>query len=582
MMSIILKVFTMLGGLAFFLYGMNVMSNGLRKMAGGTLESSLKKVTSNALAGMGLGAAITIAIQSSSAMTVMLVGLVNSGIMPFDQTISVIMGSSMGTTVTNWITAMSGVQGDGFLVLLKPESFSPVLAIVGISLIMMSKRSRQQDIGKILIGFSILMYGMTLMSNSVSSLKDSPSFASILTAFQNPILGLLIGTIFTGVIQSSAASISIIQALSATGQISFAMAFPLILGANIGTCVTALISSIGVNRDAKKVSVIHVAMKVIGALVCMVLFYGIHAVRPFAFMTESVNRVTIALTHTAFNIANTVILFPFSKQLIALANFLVKENEDGQDYSFLDDRLLQTVSVAVNEANNMTRKMSQLANDTILNAFNLCKKYDEDLAETILKQEDDLDMYEDKLGTFLVKLSSRSLSDSDGRHVHKMLHSIGDFERLGDHAVNLLHTASQIHEKKLTFSEAGRHEIAVVESAIVEILRITTESYCSNDYDLAQQVEPLEQVIDQLIDELKNAHIERLQSGVCNIQSGLALNDLLNNYERISDHCSNIAVALIETHEGNFDTHEYLTNIKTGHDIAFKALFAMYSQQYHF
>lgn len=581
-MSIVLKIFTMLGGLAFFLYGMNVMSNGLRKMAGGTLESSLKKVTSNALAGMGLGAAITIAIQSSSAMTVMLVGLVNSGIMPFEQTISVIMGSSMGTTVTNWITAMSGVQGEGLLVLLKPESFSPVLAIVGISMIMMSKKSRQQDIGKILIGFSILMYGMTLMSNSVSSLKDSPSFASILTAFQNPILGLLIGTVFTGVIQSSAASISIIQALSATGQISFSMAFPLILGANIGTCVTALISSIGVNRDAKKVSVIHVAMKVIGATFCMVLFYGVNAVRPFPFMGESVNRISIAMTHTAFNIVNTIILFPFSRQLVSLANFLVKDGSDEQDYSFLDDRLLRTVSVAVNEANNMTYNMAKLANDTILESFDLCKKYNEDLAESILKHEDDLDMYEDKLGTFLVKLSSRSLSDFDGRQVHKMLHSIGDFERLGDHAVNLLHTAAQIHEKKLTFSDQGRHELDVLETAITEILRITTESYCNNDYDLAQQVEPLEQVIDQLIEDLKNAHIERLQSGVCNIQSGLALNDLLNNYERISDHCSNIAVALIETHEGNFDTHEYLTNIKTGHDIAFKALFAMYSQQYHF
>lgn len=581
-MSIILKVFTMLGGLAFFLYGMNVMSNGLRKMAGGTLESSLKKVTSNALAGMGLGAAITIAIQSSSAMTVMLVGLVNSGIMPFEQTISVIMGSSMGTTVTNWITAMSGVQGEGLLVLLKPESFSPVLAIIGISMIMMSKKSRQQDIGKILIGFSILMYGMTLMSNSVSSLKDSPSFASILTAFQNPILGLLIGTVFTGVIQSSAASISIIQALSATGQISFSMAFPLILGANIGTCVTALISSIGVNRDAKKVSVIHIAMKVIGATVCMVVFYGVNAVRPFSFMGESVNRISIAMTHTAFNIVNTIILFPFSRQLVSLANFLVKDGNDDQDYSFLDERLLKTVSVAVNEANNMTYNMARLSNDTILESFNLWKKYDEDLAESILKHEDDLDMYEDKLGTFLVKLSSRSLSDSDGRQVHKMLHSIGDFERLGDHAVNLLHTAAQIHEKKLTFSERGRHELDVLESAITEILRITTESYCNNDYDLAQQVEPLEQVIDQLIEDLKNAHIERLQSGICNIQSGLALNDLLNNYERISDHCSNIAVALIETHEGNFETHEYLTNIKTGHDIAFKALFAMYSQQYHF
>lgn len=581
-MSIVLKIFTMLGGLAFFLYGMNVMSSGLRKMAGGTLETALKKVTSSALAGMGLGAAITIAIQSSSAMTVMLVGLVNSNIMPFDQTISVIMGSSIGTTVTNWITAMSGVQGNGILVLLKPESFSPVLAIIGISMIMMSKKSKQQDIGRILIGFSILMYGMTLMSNSVSSLKDSPSFSSILTAFQNPIFGLLIGTVFTGVIQSSAASISIIQALSATGQISFSMAFPLILGANIGTCVTALISSIGVNRDAKKVSVIHIAMKVIGAVVCMVLFYGINAVSPFSFMSESVNRISIAMTHTAFNIANTIILFPFTKQLVALANLLVKDDNSEQDYSFLDERLLKTVSIAVNEANNMTVKMAHIANSTLLDAFQLCNKYDDDLAESILKSEDDLDMYEDKLGTFLVKLSSKALSDEDGRQVHKMLHSIGDFERLGDHAVNLLHAAVQIRDKKIVFSEQGKREIDVIENAIGEILKLTTTAYEKNDLEIASRVEPLEQVIDRLIDDLKNAHIERLQNGTCSIQNGLILNDLLNNFERISDHCSNIAVALIETNVGNFDTHEYLSNIKAGDDVAFKALFAMYSQQYRF
>lgn len=580
-MNVLLKVFTLLGGLAFFLYGMNVMSGGLRKIAGGSLERSLKRVTANRFAGMGLGAVITIAIQSSSAMTVMLVGLVNSGIMPFDQTISVIMGSGMGTTVTNWITAMSGVGGEGWLVLLKPESFSPLLAIIGITMVMMSKKSRRQDIGKILVGFSILMYGMTLMSSSVSGLKDSPQFSNILVAFENPFLGLLVGTVFTGIIQSSAATVSIIQALSATGQISFGVSIPLILGANIGTCVTALISSIGVNRDAKKVSVIHIAMKIIGATVCMAIFYGAHAIVDFSFVDATIGRFGIAAIHTIFNVFNTILLFPLTKQLVKLANFLVRPAKNTETYTFLDERLLSTVSIAVSEASAMTVKMANLARSTILSAIGLCHRYDEKTASSVLKNEDELDMFEDNLGTFLVKLSSRSLSESDSQQVSKMLHTIGDLERLGDHAVNILRSAEEIHDKKIIFSEQARAELKNLTDALNEILELTIDSFCEGNLEMAQHVEPLEQVIDHLIAAAKTAHIERLQAGTCTIQTGFVLSDLLNNYERVSDHCSNIAVALIETSAGSFGTHEYLNDVKETGNHDFMKVYQAYEKKYH-
>lgn len=580
-MNVLLKAFTLLGGLAFFLYGMNVMSGGLRKLAGGSLERSLKKVTSNPFMGMGLGAVITIAIQSSSAMTVMLVGLVNSGIMPFEQTISVIMGSSVGTTVTNWITSLSGVDGEGWIQLLKPENFSPALAIIGIVMIMMSKKTRRRDIGKILIGFSILMYGMTLMSDSVSSLKDAAWFSEILVAFENPFLGLLVGTVFTGIIQSSAATISIVQALSATGQISYSMAIPLILGANIGTCVTALISSIGVNRDAKKVSVIHIAMKIVGAAAFMALFYGLHAIVRFDFIDATVTRTGIALVHTIFNVFNTILLFPFTKQLVKLADFLVRPSKKSETYAFLDERLLDTISVAVSEAGSMTVKMAQLARKTILASIQLCQHYDEKTADAILRYEDELDLYEDKLGTFLVKLSARSLSEADSQRVSRMLHTIGDFERLGDHAVNLRKSAEEIHDKKIAFSEQAAGELANLTKALDEILNLTIDSFVASDLEMAQRVEPLEQVIDLLISAAKTSHIERLQNGTCTIQTGFVLSDLLNNYERVSDHCSNIAVALIETSAGSFDTHEYLSDVKEGGSRSFNRMYREYAEKYN-
>ncbi len=575
-----MDVLLLIGGLAFFLFGMNVMSDGLRKVAGGSLERSLKKITDNRWMAMLLGFIITIAIQSSSAMTVMLVGLVNSGIMQFGQTIGVIMGSNIGTTVTTWITSLSGITGSGVASMLKPENFAPVVALIGIALITLSKKPRRHDFGRILVGFAILMYGMVMMGNSVKELKDSPSFTALLTAFNNPFVAVLISTIFTGVIQSSAATISIVQNLALSGNITYNMAIPLVLGANIGTCVTALISSVGVNKSAKKVSIVHIIIKIIGTIVCMGLFYGADLIFHFSFKNSEITIFGVAMVHTVFNVVNTVILFPFWKHLERLTNLLVRPSKATEETAFLDERLLSTVSIAVAEANGRTNKMAKIARSTLLTAVGLLQSYDEKAAATVLKNEDDLDLYEDKLGTFLVKLARKSLSEKDSQEVSKMLHTIGDLERLGDHAVNLLRSAEEIHDKKITFSEQAREELDNLTAALTEILNVTIDSFCEENLEMARHVEPLEQVIDLLIAEAKSAHVERLQSGVCTIEMGFVLSDLLTNYERVSDHCSNIAVALIETHAGSFGTHEYLNAVKETGSHEFAEIYRDYKEKY--
>ena len=575
-----MDVLLLLGGLAFFLYGMNVLSGGLRKVAGGSLERSLKKITDNRWMAMLLGFVITIAIQSSSAMTVMLVGLVNSGIMQFGQTIGVIMGSNIGTTVTTWITSLSGVSGEGVISMLKPENFAPVLAFFGIVLIVLCKKPRKQDLGKILVGFAILMYGMVMMGDSVENLQSSSSFTHLLTAFDNPFVAVVASTIFTGVIQSSAATISIVQNLALSGQITYNMAIPLVLGANIGTCVTALISSVGVNKNAKKVAVVHTIIKIIGTVVCMGLFYGADLLFDFQFVDSHITTFGVAMVHTVFNVVNTVILFPFWKHLERLTNLLVRPSKTAETTAFLDERLLSTVSIAVSEANARTSKMAQIARTTILSSISLLHSYDEKTANAVLAHEDELDMYEDKLGTFLVKLARKSLSEKDSQEVSKMLHTIGDLERLGDHAVNLLHSAQEIHDKKITFSAQARRELENLTSALNDILNLTIRSFCEEDLDMARRVEPLEQVIDLLIAETKSAHVERLRAGTCTIEMGFVLSDLLTNYERVSDHCSNIAVALIETHAGSFGTHEYLNEIKETGSHEFAEIFRDYKEKY--
>ena len=579
----IFSIITLLGGLAFFLYGMNVMSQGLEKMAGGQLETILQKMTSNRFKAMGLGIVVTAAIQSSSAVTVILVGLVNSGIMHFGSTIGIIMGANVGTTVTAWLLSMIGIESSNpFIRLLKPENFSLVFALVGIMLIMMSKSTKKKDIGGILIGFAVLMFGMELMSGAVEPLKDMPEFTSILTMFENPIFGILAGAILTGIIQSSSASVGILQALSMTGTINFSVALPIIMGQNIGTCVTALISSIGVNKNARKVSVVHIIFNLLGTLVWLIVFYALNFVFKFAFVNEAITPVDIAVVHSVFNISTTFILLPFTNQLEKIANFVIKkdENEKPVKNDFLDSRLLATPSVAVAECKKLTYKMAQVAQNIIHRSFSLFDKFNEDVETKMFSDEEELDLYEDKLGNYLITISSKGLSDADSRAKFMMLHNIGDFERLGDHALNLYKAAKELNTKKLNFTEDAQRDLLVLRRAAEEIVDNTVNAYINGDMSLAIKVEPLEQVIDKLAAEIKTKHIERLQRGECTIEMGFILSDILTNYERISDHCSNIAVAMIEINHGVFDTHKYLNSIKNSNNKEFNESYEMYEAKY--
>ena len=559
----IFSVFTLCGGLAFFLYGMTTMSKSLEKMAGGKLERVLKRMTSNPFKSLLLGAGITIAIQSSSAMTVMLVGLVNSGVMELGQTIGVIMGSNIGTTLTAWILSLTGIESESvFVNLLKPENFSPVIALVGIILIMASKKQRRRDIGRILVGFAILMYGMELMKDAVSPLADMPEFSSLLTAFNNPLLGVLVGAVFTGVIQSSAASVGILQALALTGSITYGMAIPIIMGQNIGTCVTALLSSIGVNRNAKRVSVIHISFNIIGTVVGLILFYGGNALFHFTFMNAAVGAVGIAFCHTVFNVFTTVLLLPFSRQLEKLARSLVRNEDKAEQFAFLDPRLLRTPGVAISECVNMTNAMGALAHQNLLYAIAQFSGYSEARETEIIANEDKLDIYEDRLGSYLVQISQHGVSMDDIRTVSRLLHAIGDFERIGDHALNLQESAQELHEKGLSFSESAHGELQVLLAALEDIMDRAFSCFDAASVEKAREVEPLEETIDRLIEEIRMRHIRRLQSGDCTMQLGFILNDLLTNFERVSDHCSNIALSVIEEKDSSVDRHAYLNDLK--------------------
>ena len=577
----IFSIFTLFGGLAFFLYGMNVMSSGLEKIAGGKLEKTLRAMTSNPFKSLVLGAGITIAIQSSSAMTVMLVGLVNSGIMELGQTVGVIMGSNIGTTLTAWILSLAGIESDNvFIKMLKPESFSPVVAFIGILLIMVAKSDKKKDIGKILVGFSVLMYGMEFMSDAVSPLADSPYFATMLTAFSNPILGVIVGAVFTGIIQSSAASVGILQALSLTGGISYGMAIPIIMGQNIGTCVTALISSIGVNKNAKRVSVVHISFNLIGTIVLLIAYYGIDAAVHFSFTDASINPVGIAFVHSVFNVATTAILIPFSKQLVKIANIVIKNSDKEEVPELLDERLLSTPSIAISHCRELTVDMGNMAKECLMDSIAIINKYNDEIANKIPELEGIIDHYEDKLGSYLVKLSRSSLSVEESHIASNLLHSIGDFERIADHACNLLKVAKEINEKEIVFSPEAQAGIDKITDAISEILSLTMEAFANNDLSVAKKVEPLEQVVDGLKSKLKSMHITRLQNGDCTIETGFVFNDLLTNYERVADHCSNVAVSLIQIADDSFDTHEYLSNIKTQDNVDFNTMYKEFKEKY--
>ena len=579
----VFNLLSLIGGLTFFLYGMNVMSSSLEKMAGGRLEEMLRRMTANPLLSMVLGAVITIAMQSSSATTVMLVGLVNSGIMQFSQTIHIIFGANVGTTLTAWITSLSGIQSDLFWVqMLKPKNFSPLLAFAGILMLMLSKKDRKKTVGTVLVGFAVLMYGMEMMSGAVSPLADMPEFESLLVQFSNPLLGVLIGAVFTGIIQSSAASMGILQALSMTGSITYGMALPIIMGLNIGTCATSLISCIGTNVKARRVAILHVSIKIIGTLILLPLFLLGNSLFHWSFVTQAAKPWDIALLHTIFNLLTCALLMPVAGRLVNLTERLVKDHSHPADtvsQPQLDELLLRSPSVAVGESFHVSKDMCRQAHEILQLAIGLFDRFDETAEQRILQMEDSLDNFEDKLGTYLVKLSSQALSSEDSQVVSKILHAIGDFERLGDHACNLVKVAREIHEKQVSFSPNATREIKVLTDAIQEILNITACAYDGDSVELAAKVEPLEQVIDRLTVQIKNNHVKRLQHGACTIEGGFILADLLNNYERISDHCSNIAVAIIEVEHNSFDTHKYLNGVKYGNSV-FNEIYDSFDKKY--
>ena len=578
--QILLMTAELLGGLAFFLYGMSTLSGGLESMAGGALERTLKKVTANQFMSFLLGAGITIAIQSSSAMTVMLVGLVNSGIVNFADTFGLIMGSNVGTTLTAWLLSLAGISGDNFfLTLLKPMTFAPILAFVGIIMRMVSDKDRKKNFGTILIGFAILMTGMEFMSDSMSSVQDMKGFSGLLTAFSSPFIALIISMVFTGVIQSSAATIGIVQALALTGSISYKMAIPLVLGANIGTCITALISSFGTNRNAKRVVAMHIYVNVIGSVICLILLYIIRAVNP-GLINSTVSMIGVAIIHTLFNALNTVILIPFRKAVIHLCELTVKKEDDKTHTVFLDERLFNNTPLAISECRRLTVEMSECTKTSLLNSINLISSYNSELADRIRSDEKLIDKYEDKLSGYLVRLSNNDLTEKDSRTVARMIHSIGDFERIGDHALNICKVAEEIHSKGIHFSEQATLEIKTITDAVIEILNMAFDSFVNDDYELASHVEPLEQVIDKLKGVLKERHVSRLQNGECTIELGFVFTDLLTNYERVSDHCSNIALYTMQLKNDITDSHKYLHNLKHSQTGAFVEDYNMYEKKY--
>lgn len=577
----ILTMFAMLvGGLAFFLYGMSTMSSGLEQMAGGGLERTMKKVTSNDFLGFFLGAGITVAIQSSSAMTVMLVGLVNSGIVEFGNTFGMIMGSNVGTTLTAWILSLAGIgEGNFFMTLLQPMTFAPILAFVGIVLRMMSKSEKKHNLGIIFIGFAVLMFGMELMSDSMASVRTIPGFDKFLASLTSPIIALLVSTIFTGIIQSSAATIGIVQALALSGGITWQMAIPLVLGANIGTCVTALISSVGTNKNAKRVVVMHFFVNVFGSTLCMVIMYVMKAFG-ITLLNAEIDMVGVAIVHTLFNLVTTIVLFPIKKLVIKFCTKLVPDTEEKKHTAFLDERIFNNTPLAISECRRLSNEMAEHTRTAIMTALGLMNNYDEQKAQFVRDTETITDKYEDKLGTYLVRLSSNNLSEEDSHAVSRMLHSLSDFERISDHALNLCGTALEIKEKNIVFSDDAKREISVMTDALKEIVNITVDSFINDDFDMASHVEPIEQVIDKLKDELKARHIDRLQKGECTVQMGFVFSDLLTNMERVSDHCSNVAVYTIQQDSPKLDTHKYLRKVKTSAVGNFVEEYGEYEKKY--
>ena len=576
----IFSIINLLGGLALFLYGMSVMSQGLEKLAGGKLEGILRSMTSNKFKSLLLGLGVTAIIQSSSAVTVMLVGLVNSSIMTLEQSVGVIMGTNIGTTVTAWLLSLVGISSNNiFLKLLKPEAFSPIMALIGVLMMMASKSDKRKDAGSVMLGFAVLMYGMNFMSSSMEPLKDMPEFAKVLTAFNNPVFGILAGILVTAVIQSSSASVGILQALSMTSGLTYGMVIPIIMGQNIGTCVTSVISSIGVSKNAKRVAVVHIAFNIIGTIIFMVAFSIGHYLINFGFINKAVTPVDIAIIHSLFNISTTVIIFPFAEKLVPISHKFVGGEEDEMEV-FLDKRLLFTPSIAVEEARAKTNEMVELAFQNFRDAITLSSGYNDELFEKIKNDEKLLDYFEDQLGSFNVSLAKVELSERDSANVSMMLHSITDAERIGDHSLNIAESIYELHDKGLSFSGEARRELDILSAAVSEILTLAGKAILEMDAKTALKVEPLEELIDDIVEHIKANHIARLKNGVCTIELGFILNDILADIERVSDHCSNIAAAEIELKRNNLHMHQFVKDFKDKYSVEFTELYDEFSRKY--
>lgn len=585
----IFDVLSMVGGLALFLYGMHIMGDALAKMSGGKLEKVLERLTSNKWSAVLLGAGVTAVIQSSGATTVMVVGFVNSGIMKLNQAVGIIMGANIGTTATSWLLSLSGIDGGSFfLQMLKPTSFTPILAVIGAILVVFCKSEKKHNIGTILLGFAILMYGMTAMSSAVEPLKDVPQFTQILTKFENPLLGVIAGFVLTTIMQSSSVSVGILQALCSTGAVSYALALPIIMGQNIGSCTTAMISSVGASKDAKRAAAVHFYFNVIGTVVFMLVFYISNAFVHYAFLPQAANEVGIATIHSIFNIAATIVLLPLSGFLEFLAVKTIKDDDEEEDELSKHDKVLQLLDpvflerpgFAIMQCQKVASAMAELSMKSVGRAVGLLTEYDEEIAERIRKEEDTVDKYEDQLGTYLLRLSTKDLSKEDGHRLSLMLHSLGDIERISDLAVNILLAVEQMHKKELIFSKKAMDELAVYSKALKDILTMTVNAFEQNDRYKAALVQPLEELMDDMNKELKKRHVKRLRKGKCTIELGLSLSDISDTYERISDHCSNIATCVIQVEDDELDAHEHRKEVKEQDAKWYDEQYRAYEQKY--
>ena len=571
------SILTLIGGLALFLYGMNAMGDGLAKVSGGKLEKILENLTSSPIKAVLLGAGVTAVIQSSSATTVMVVGFVNSGIMKLSQAVGVIMGANIGTTITSWILSLTGIQSDNFIIrMFKPTSFSPILAIIGVVFILFINDSKKKDVGTIFIGFAILMYGMDMMSSAVKPLAEVPAFTNLLLKFSNPLLGVLAGALLTAVIQSSSASVGILQALCLTGAVPFSVAIPIIMGQNIGTCITAILSAIGAKKNAKRAAAVHLYFNLIGTVIFMTVFYIVNAVIGFSFFHQAATPAGIAIIHSVFNITATIILLPFARGLEKLACLTIRDKKEDvavsaedKEFMILEPRFLEKPAFAVEQSRNAARKMAEESHNALFTALGLVDKYSDEGVERVENMEAKVDRYEDELGTYLVKLSHKDISEADSHSLSIMLHCIGDFERISDHAVNIMESAQELYKKGLQFSPNAKKDLKVLGEAVEDIVNTAYEVFDKQDMTLAEKIEPLEEVIDELSKEVKRRHIQRLRNGECTIEMGFILSDITTCLERVADHCSNIGVCVTQVSEDLYDTHSHLNTVKSHPDESF-------------